>query len=153
MIEVDIARAEIMTRQTATCGVVVSTATSILSRMRIAIWRRLAALRQPARAARLARALWIAWAVIVWNVVFDHMIVSAGRQYIVAAERAASGSASGAPHVENMDDWMRPAVRRGLWAATASASAILAIGLSTIHLAVRAPHSSQVTSCALRPTR
>jgi hypothetical protein len=115
--------------------------------------RRLAALRQPARTARLARALWIVWAIVVWNVVFDHVIVSAGRQYIVAAELAISGRGSAAPHFENMDDWMRPAVWRALWTATASASAILAVGLCTIHLATRAPQGSQVTSCALRLTR
>jgi hypothetical protein len=97
----------------------------------------LAAWRQPARTVRLARALWIAWAIVVWNVVFDHVIVSAGRQYVVAAELAVRGSGAAAPHFENMDDWMRPAVRRALWTATASASAILAIGLSTIHLAAR----------------
>ncbi|PYQ99268.1 MAG: hypothetical protein DMF97_11375 [Acidobacteria bacterium] len=111
------------------------------------------ALRQPARTARLARALWIVWAIVAWNVVFDHVIVSAGRQYIVAAELAVRGRGSAAPHFENMDDWMRPAVWRALWTATASASAILAVGLSTIHLATRAPQGSQVTSCALRLTR
>jgi hypothetical protein len=116
-------------------------------------WRGLGALRQPARATRLARALWIAWAVIVWNVVFDHVIVTAGRQYIAAAQRAVRGSASVAPHFENMDDWMRPAVTRALWTATASAAVILVIGLPAIHLAARPPHTSQVTSCALRPTR
>jgi hypothetical protein len=115
-------------------------------------WRRLSALRQPERAARLARLLWIAWALIVWNVVFDHVIVSAGRQYIVAAERAVRETAP-VPHFEKMDDWMRPAVTRALWTATAAAVSILVIGLSTIHVAARTPHTSQVTSCALRPTR
>jgi hypothetical protein len=115
--------------------------------------RRLAALRQPERAARLARLLWTLWAVIVWNVVFDHVIVSAGRQYIVAAERAVRGTASVASHVEKMDDWMRPAVTRALWTATAAAACILVIGLSAIHVAARTLPTSQVTSCALRPTR
>jgi hypothetical protein len=110
-------------------------------------------LREPARAARLACALWIVWAVIVWNVVFDHVIVSAGRQYIVAAELAVRGGGGVAPHFENMDVWMRPAVERALWTATASAAAILAIGLPAIHLAARTSHTSQVTTCALRPTR
>jgi hypothetical protein len=93
------------------------------------------------------------WAIVVWNVVFDHVIVSAGRQYIVAAQLAARGSASAPPHFEHMDAWMRPAVRQALWIATAAASAILALGLPAIHLATRAPQGSQVTSCALRPTR
>jgi hypothetical protein len=34
-----------------------------------------------------------------------------------------------------MDDWMRPAVTRGLWIATASAGAILVTGLATVHFA------------------
>jgi hypothetical protein len=88
----------------------------------------LAALRQPARAARIARALWVLWAVIVWNVVLDHVIVVAGRRFIAAAQLAAV----------NMDAWMRPAVARGLWLATASASVILFVGLVCIHRATRA---------------
>ena len=70
-----------------------------------------------ARAARVARALWIVWAVLVWNVVFDHVIVVAGRSYIAAARRAAVTAGSFA----NMDDWMGPAVSRGFWIATAAA--------------------------------
>ena len=95
--------------------------------------RRVIALRQPVPAARLARALWIAWAIIVWNVVFDRVIVVAGRSYITAARQAVAGNPSG-PLV-NMDDWMRPAVTRGLWLATASAGAILVTGLVTVHFA------------------
>ena len=68
------------------------------------------------RMARLARALWIAWAVVVWNVVFDQVIVVAGRDYIQAATRR--GEPSG--RSPNMDDWMRPAVTRGVWLATAA---------------------------------
>jgi hypothetical protein len=68
------------------------------------------------------------WAVIVWNVVFDHVIVVAGRSYIGAA--AAAAMASG--HYARMDDWMRPAVTEGLWAATASALAILLVGFGLI---------------------
>jgi hypothetical protein len=95
--------------------------------------RRVAALRQPAHAARIARALWIAWAVIVWNVVFDHVIVVAGRSYIVAAELAAASST-----YVNMDDWMRPARVRALWVASAAAAAILLTGLAFARLAARA---------------
>jgi hypothetical protein len=95
---------------------------------------RFAQLRHPAAAARIARALWIAWAVILWNVIFDHAIVVAGREYIVAAGRAAHAT----PFVPaNMDDWMRPAVSRGAWMATAAAGAVLAIGLLAVGLAVR----------------
>jgi len=80
---------------------------------------------EPAHAARIARALWIAWAVIVWNVVFDHVIVMAGRRVVAAAGLAAT---------VNIDEFMRPAVGRGLWIATVAASAILIVGLSSVQL-------------------
>jgi ABC-type dipeptide/oligopeptide/nickel transport system permease subunit len=82
--------------------------------------------------ARLALVLWIVWAVVVWNVIFDQTIVLAGRDYIQAAMAASVGPFA------NMDDWMRPAVTRGAWLATAGAGAILVTGVSL---------------CALRRTR
>ena len=99
--------------------------------------RYLAALRNPSRAARLATALWIAWAVIIWNVVFDHVIVVAGRHYLNAADLAAEGSGAYA----RIDDWMRPAVTRALWTATAAGAAVLAIGLVSVRLAARSSRS------------
>lgn len=95
--------------------------------------RRVAALRQPGPAARIARALWITWAVLVWNVVFDRVIIVAGRAYLSAARTAANANPSG--RLPNMDDWMRPAVTRGLWIATASGAAILLIGFAALRVA------------------
>ena len=95
--------------------------------------RRVARWRQPRPAARIARALWIAWAVIVWNVVFDHAIVVAGRSYVAAAGRAAAAAGPFA----NMDDWMRPAVLRGFWIATAAGGAVLLVGLAAVSQASR----------------
>jgi hypothetical protein len=97
--------------------------------------RRLAALRQPGPSARLARALWIVWAVVVWNVVFDRVIVVAGRSYIVAATRATAADPAASPL--NMDDWMQPAVRRALVVATAAAGVVLATGLAAVAVASR----------------
>jgi ABC-type dipeptide/oligopeptide/nickel transport system permease subunit len=82
--------------------------------------------------ARFALVLWIVWAVVVWNVIFDQTIVLAGRDYIQAA------LASGVGPFANMDDWMRPAATRGAWLATAAAGTILVTG---------------VYLCALRRTR
>jgi hypothetical protein len=100
-----------------------------------AVRRRVDALRQPGPAARLARALWIAWAIVVWNVVFDRVIVVAGRSYVLAAARAAAADPSAGPL--NMDDWMEPAVARGLWMATAAAGAVLVTGLAAIGVGAR----------------
>jgi hypothetical protein len=95
---------------------------------------RLAALRTPRRAARIARALWIAWAVVAWNVVFDHAVVTTGRLYVAAAARAA---AFPQPRYENMDAWMQPAVTRGLWLASLVALLILGAGLPLVGAAAR----------------
>src|SRR5829696_2031022 len=95
--------------------------------------RRVAALRQPRPAARLARALWITWAVVVWNVVFDRVIVVAGRAYVMAAFRAADARAP----LPNMDDWMQPAAARGVWLASAAAAAIVITGLVSVRIAER----------------
>jgi hypothetical protein len=82
---------------------------------------------------KVARALWIAWAVIVWNVVFDRVMVVAGRAYIDAARDAAL---AGAAH-PRMDDFMRPAVSHGVRLSTACAIAIVAVGLPAVGYASR----------------
>jgi len=81
--------------------------------------------------ARLAAALWIAWAIVVWNVVFDHVIVVAGREYVTAAALAARGPG---PYAR-MDDWMRPAIAHALWLTTAASAAILLVGFAAIRRA------------------
>jgi CTP:molybdopterin cytidylyltransferase MocA len=99
---------------------------------------------KPRAAIRLARALWIVWAVIVWNVVFDHVIVVAGRNYIYAAGRAAAADPA---RFLDMDDWMRPAVTRAAWAASGSAGAIILTGLVAIRFA--ASHEARSESVEL----
>ena len=103
----------------------------------LAARRRVARWRQPRPAARIARALWIAWAVIVWNVVFDRVIVVAGRTYVAAAGRAAAAPAG--PFAD-MDAWMRPAVTRGFWIATAAGGVVLLIGLAAVSRVARRAH-------------
>ena len=106
--------------------------------MVIAMMRQgLAQLREPNRAARIASVLWIVWAVIIWNVVFDHVLVVAGRWYLHAAQLAAQ---AGGPYAR-IDDWMRPAVTRGLWTATAAAGVVLLIGLLGVPLSAPAKKS------------
>ena len=83
---------------------------------------------------RVAVILWIVLAVVVWNVVFDHVLVEAGRAYIIAADTAARG---GQPY-ELIEVWMRPARSRGLGWATGSAVVILVVGLAAVRRASRA---------------
>lgn len=96
--------------------------------------RGLAGWRQPQRAARLALGLWIVWAIVLWNVVLDHVIVMAGRAYLYAAALADVGRG---PQVR-MDDFMRPAVTRGVWIASACALAVLVVGIVGVRAGSRA---------------
>jgi hypothetical protein len=82
---------------------------------------------------RLALVLWLVWAAIVWNVVFDHVIVEAGREYVRSALTAAAGSG---PYAR-IDDRMRPALPRALRAASAAAGVIILVGLVAVRLAAR----------------
>jgi hypothetical protein len=68
-------------------------------------------------------------------VVFDRVIVVAGRRYVSAAALAAAAGPAAPPL--NMDDWMGPAVTRGLVLATAAAGAILVTGLVSVHIGMR----------------
>ncbi len=84
---------------------------------------------------RVAALLVTALAVVVWNVVFDHVIVEAGRAYLRAADAAVR---AGRPYVR-IDDWMRPARVRAFWTASASALAILIAGFASLKTASRKP--------------
>jgi hypothetical protein len=82
---------------------------------------------------RLAVALWVVWAVVVWNVVFDRVLIEAGRAYVRTAMAAAAGTG---PYAR-IDDAMRPAVPRALALASACAGVILAVGLVAFRRAAR----------------
>jgi hypothetical protein len=81
---------------------------------------------------RVAVALWVTLAVVVWNVAFDRVIVESGRAYI----RAARASAAAGSYLA-VGDWMHAATIRGLWIASTLALIILAGGLTAIRLAGR----------------
>jgi hypothetical protein len=88
---------------------------------------------------RIAFMLWVLWAIVVWNVVLDQTIVLAGRRYVVAAIAAAQGQG---PYAR-IDDWMRPAVARGFWFATAAAAAILLSGFLVLRFASHLPEAPE----------
>lgn len=79
---------------------------------------------------RLARILWVVLAIVVWNVVFDRVLVLAGREYVYAATLAARDGV-----YLFAKDWMASAVARGFWLASAGAAVILAAGLVLVEVA------------------
>jgi hypothetical protein len=96
----------------------------------------------------VARGLWIVWAILVWNVVFDHVIVVAGRAYIAAAVVAAHGG-----RYARMDYWMRPAITRGLWIATGSSALILLVGFAAIRYAMAAGNRADTNPADTNPAK
>lgn len=81
---------------------------------------------------RVAAALWLVLAGVVWNVVFDRVVVLAGRRYV---RDAAMSWQRGVPIP--IDLYMRPAIRRGVWLASAVALPIAAGGVAAVQLAAR----------------
>ncbi len=81
---------------------------------------------------RLALLLWIVLAFSVWNVVFDRVLVLAGRRYSHDAVLAAR-----AGQYLRIDDVMRPAVADGVRVASTAGGAIAVFGVSAVWLASR----------------
>ena len=96
---------------------------------RIRRWR--TAVRESPLGPRLAVALWAVWAFTVWNVVFDRVLVLAGRQYVYAAAVSARDSNA----YLKIDDWMHPAVTRGVWTASLAGGGIFLAGLVLVRVA------------------
>jgi hypothetical protein len=86
--------------------------------------------RQPQRAVRLALILWFVLAFVVWNVVFDYVVVETGREYIRAARQAADQGS-----FARVGDWMQPGAARAFRAASAAGAAILTAGIVLVRLA------------------
>jgi hypothetical protein len=101
------------------------------------------------RAVRLAVALWIALAIVVWNVIFDRVVVVAGRVYV----RAAAESARNSGTYLRVDDWMGPAIVHGAWTASAASVLILALGLVAIRVALRRMRAAEREGRWVLPAR
>jgi hypothetical protein len=82
---------------------------------------------------RVAVVLWLVLACLVWSVVFDRILVLAGRRYSYAATVAAR---QGNTYVR-IDDWMRPAVARGVRVASLAGLSVAIVGLAGIAVASR----------------
>lgn len=84
------------------------------------------------RKALLAATLWVVLAFTIWNVIFDRVLVLAGRRYVAAA----TASAQHGVYLK-IDDAMRPAIRRGVWLATASTLPVAVFGVAASWWALR----------------
>lgn len=82
---------------------------------------------------RVAAALWMVLAFVVWNVVFDREVILAGRAYLAAAVRA---DADSRPPVL-IAEWMRPAVTKAFWLASLAGGAVAVVGLVGVLLGAR----------------
>jgi hypothetical protein len=83
---------------------------------------------------RVAVVLWIVLAVVAWNVVFDRVLIDAGREYV----RTAADAARGAGPYARIDDYMRPVIPRAVVLASAVAGVILAVGFAAFRWSARA---------------
>lgn len=77
--------------------------------------------------------LWLVFAAVVWNVVFDRMLVLAGRRY--AYDAVMSLETTGRYLL--IDDVMRPAIARAVRTASVVAAAIVVASLLVIRVAAR----------------
>jgi len=82
---------------------------------------------------RAALLLWAAFAVVVWNVVFDAVVVQAGRDYLTrqALHQQGKGPPVTIPSV------MRPGVVRGVRLASLCGGAVAGCGLLGVWVAGR----------------
>lgn len=83
------------------------------------------------RAVRLAVVLWVVFAAVVWNVIFDRMLVLAGRRY--SHDATVLFRTTGRYLL--IDDVMRPAVTRAAWTASGAAAVIVIAALVLIRIA------------------
>jgi hypothetical protein len=80
---------------------------------------------------RLAVALWLVFAFVVWNVIFDRMLVLAGRRY--SYDAYVLFHATGRYLLIN--DVMRPAVTRAFSVASLTAAGIVIASMALIRFA------------------
>jgi hypothetical protein len=85
------------------------------------------------RSVTVAVVLWLVLAFLVWNDVFDRVIVLAGRRY--AHDATVLYRSTG--QYLRIDDVMRPAIAHGVRLATAAAGGIAGVALVAIRVAAR----------------
>jgi hypothetical protein len=82
------------------------------------------------RHAWLVALLWLALTVVVWNAVYERIVITEGRAYVAAALEA---DRAAAPALR-IDDWMPAAVRRAFWTATGAGAVLACAGVAVVLL-------------------
>ncbi|MDR1989912.1 MAG: hypothetical protein LBQ09_06735 [Acidobacteriaceae bacterium] len=82
----------------------------------------------PRSRVRLAVILWITLGIIVWNVVFDHVVDDATHRFVLDTTFAYR---AGEPFLL-IKDYMPAAVHRGVWLGTVAGGSVVAVGLIAI---------------------
>lgn len=91
----------------------------------------------------VATLLWVVFAVVVWNVVFDRVIVLAGRTYVHDATVLFEESG----RYLLIDEVMRPAAAHAVRLASASAGGVLLLGGALLGWAASRVRSGTGTEC------
>ena len=86
----------------------------------------------------VAVALWLLFAAVVWNVIFDRLIVLAGRRY--SHDAYVLYRSTGRYLLIN--DVMRPAIARAVRVASVAAGTIAVVAMIAIRFAARARRSA-----------
>ena len=94
------------------------------------------------RLVRLAAGLWLTFGFVVWNVVFDHELVVAGRNY----SQAASVAFREHRPYERLNDWMPVKLRK----EAAPALALSALSAEVVQ-AIRAVVREEIARAGLAP--
>lgn len=85
------------------------------------------------RQTTVAYVLWVVLAGVIWNVVFDRVLVLAGRRYVYEASRAHDNGGSAVL----IDPWMHDARRRAVRLATLAALPVAMVGMIAVRMASR----------------
>ncbi len=86
----------------------------------------------PQRKVWFAAALWVVLAIAIWNVIFDRVVVLAGRRFVYDATLSARAGV-----YLRIDDAMRPAIVDGVRRASVVALSVVLIGVGAIWLVSR----------------
>jgi hypothetical protein len=99
------------------------------------------------RSVALAVVLWLVFAFVVWNVVFDRMVVLAGRRY---SHDAVTLYRSTGRYLL-IDDVMRPAVVHAVRVASAVGGGTAVVGLMLVGIAANREKSTVLATETRRP--